>query len=205
MKKSRYRAQPGALLMWSLSALLVAIVTQACGRYRPPLPPELLAPTGVINLSVQASEKAVAFAWTAADVDRRGKELKSAEGFLVERKELVARGDEIDPTVEFKKIGFLPDKHVQVREKLREEARAAGKVGRTVESPAEYTSFSFTDSTPVLGKTYLYQIVPVNQGGTRGKVEQLAKVVFQGAQSAVVMVPSKEAVDDQALLEASPS
>jgi hypothetical protein len=205
MRNSRFSAQSGAVLMWTLSMAVIAIMAQACGRYRPPLPPELLAPSGVINLSVQASDAAVAFAWTAADVDRRGKELKSAEGFLVERKELVARGDETDPSVEFKKIGFLADKHVQVREKLREEARAAGKVGRTVESPAEHTSFAFTDSTPVRGKTYLYQIVPVNQGGTRGKVEQLAKVVFQGAQSAVVMVPSKEAVDDQALLEASAS
>jgi hypothetical protein len=107
--------------------------------------------------------------------------------------------------VPFKKIGFLPDKHVEIREKLRKEARAAGKIGRTVKSPAEYTTFAFTDSTPVRGKTYLYQIVPVNQGGTRGKIDQLAKVVFQGSQSTVVMVQSKEAADVQALLEVGPS
>ncbi len=183
--------------------LLIALTAVGCGRYRPPLPPELLAPNGVTDLVVQPTDKAVAFSWTAADVDRRGKELKSAEGFLIERKELVARGDETDPAVPFEKIGFLPDKHVEVREKLRKEARAAGKIGRTVKSPSEYASFAFTDSTPVHGKTYLYQIVPVNQGRTRGKIDQLAKVVFQGSQSTVVMVPSKEATDAQMLLEGS--
>jgi hypothetical protein len=107
--------------------------------------------------------------------------------------------------VRFEELGFLPDRHVQVREKLREEARAAGKIGRTVESPAEYTKFTFTDSTPVRGKTYLYQIVPVNQGRTRGKIGQLTKIVFQGAQSAVVIVPSKEVEEGEALSEASAS
>lgn len=199
------RRQTAASLIRIWIATLVVLGVAACGRYRAPLPPELLAPNGIADFVVQPTEKAIAFAWTAADIDRRGKELKSAEGFLVERKELVARGDETDPSVLFEKIGFLPDKHVQVREKLREEARAAGKIGRTVKSPDEYTKFTFTDSTPVQGKTYLYQIVPVNQGGTRGKVTQLAKVVFQGTQSAVVMVPSKEAADEQAMLEASAS
>jgi hypothetical protein len=155
----------------------------------------MLAPSGVQNLVITPSAQAVTFSWIAADTDRRGKELKSAEGFSVERKELVARGDETDPTVEFKKLKFLPDTHVEVREKLRRDARSAGKIGRTVKSPPEYMTFTYTDTTPAVGKTYLYQIVPINQGGTKGVVEQLAKVVFQGAQSTVVMVASSEAAD----------
>ena len=184
-----------------VSAVLIAlavVVVSACGRYRPPLQPELLAPDGVLDLLVQPAANAVSFSWMAADVDRRGKELKSSEGFIVERKELLARGDETDPSVPFDKIGFLKDRHVEVREKMREEARAAGKIGRTVKSPPEFTTFRFTDSTPAKGKTYVYQIVPVNQGGTRGKVDKLVKVVFQGEQSAVVMLASKEALDTEA-------
>ncbi len=177
------------------TALFLIVTSAACGRYKLPLQPELLAPDGIQNVVVLPSDKDIAFSWIAADVDRRGKELKSAEGFIIERKELVARGDETNTDVEFDRIGFLKDRHVEVREKLRKEARAAGKIGRTVKSPTQYTSFNFTDSTARKGKTYLYQIVPVNQGGTRGKVDQLIKIVFEGPQSAVVMVPSKEAID----------
>jgi hypothetical protein len=135
----------------------------------------------------------------AVDKDRRGKELKAAEGFSIERKELVHRGDETNPEVKFKRIGFLPDKHVEVRDKLRAEARAAGKIGRTVKSPEELMKFSFVDSTPVKGKTYMYQIVPLNQGGVEGQVAELVKVVFQGAQSPVVKTLSKELADAAAL------
>lgn len=193
----------GRVLHWSLRgrvviSLTVLVVLGGCGRYRIPLPPEMLAPSAVETLVVTPSEDSVALSWGASDIDRRGKELKSAEGFIVERKELVSRGDETDPTIKFKELEFIADKHVEVREKLRKEARAAGKIGRTVESPAEYTQFKYTDSTPERGKTYLYQVVPVNQGGTKGRIDQLAKVVFQGAQSAVVMVASQEALDTAA-------
>jgi len=171
---------------------VLATGLSGCGRYRPPLPPEYLAPAAVDNLVVTPTEGSVGFSWTAADSDARGKELKSAEGFSVERKELVNRGDETNPDVKFERIGYLSDKHVEVREKLRAEARAAGKVGRTVKSPEEFTKFSFVDSKVAKGKTYLYQIVPLNQGGTEGVVGQLTKVVFQGAQSAVVAMLPEE-------------
>jgi hypothetical protein len=201
--RKRCKVAEGGSRILKAGVVCALFALAGCGRYRLPLQPELLAPDGVLNLVVQPADTSVAFSWIAADVDRRGKELKSAEGFIIERKELIARGDETDPEVTFDKIGFLKDRHVEVRDTLRKEARAAGKIGRTVESPEQYTTFSFADSTPVKGRTYLYQIVPVNQGGTRGKVGQLAKVVFQGQQSAVVIVASKEA-EDALLMEGQP-
>lgn len=179
--------------------LVLASNVTACGRYRAPLAPEELAPAAVENLTVATTDKAVVFTWIASDKDRRGKELKSAEGYSIERKELAHRGDETDPTVEFEKLGFLKDSHVEVRERLREEARASGKIGRTVRAPEEQMKFTFTDSTPKSGTTYVYQIVPQNQGGTEGQVGQLVKVVFQGAQSTVVMNVSEEVLNQQAL------
>jgi hypothetical protein len=173
-----------------------------CGRYRPPLTPEELAPAAVENLVVTTSEKGVVFTWVAADKDRRGKELKSSEGYSIERKELVHRGDETDASVQFEKIGFVNDSHVEVREKLREEARAAGKIGRTVKAPEEQMKFTFTDTTAKIGKTYVYQIVPQNQGGTEGQVGQVTKIVFKGAQSTVVSSVSEEIQNQQALLAA---
>jgi|GEM_PF-1141142 len=170
-----------------------------CGRYRAPITPEELAPAMVENLTVTTDAKGVLLTWVAADKDRRGKELKSVEGYSVERKELVRRGDETDPQVKFQKLGFVKDPHVEVREQLRKEARAAGKIGRSVKVPEEQMKFSFSDTSPVFGKTYVYQIVPQNQGGTEGQVGQLIKIVFQGAQSAVVTTVSDEIANQQAL------
>ena len=70
------RAFLGVFVAASLSLSVVG-----CGRYRLPLPPEDLAPSAVEGLVVTPSENAVAFAWMAVDKDRRGKELKAAEGF----------------------------------------------------------------------------------------------------------------------------
>lgn len=175
-----------------LRVVAVAVVLAGCGRYRPPLPPEMLAPASVEQLVVTPSTAGVAFAWSAAEKDRRGKELESSTGYSIERKEIAKRGDETDPSVEFSRVGFVQDTHVAVREKLRAEARAQGKVGRNIKSPPEYTTFSFTDRSPEVGKTYIYQIVPINQGRVEGQVGQQAKVVFQGPQSAVVMTTTRE-------------
>ncbi len=161
----------------------------------PPIAPESLAPKAVQGLVVTPSAQGVLFAWTAADQDRRGKELKSADGFVVERKEIARRGDETDPQVQFKELAFLKDTHVEKREELRKDARAQGKIGRTVKAPAELLSFSYLDTTPRLGTTYIYQIVPKNQGGVEGQVGEVVRVVFQGQQSAVLVRPSKEIED----------
>ncbi len=192
-----------SVYLWAILSAVIIIGLSACGRYRAPLTPEELAPAAVAGLAVTTTDKGVVFTWIANDTDRRGKELKSAEGFSVERKELAHRGDETDPMVEFEKLGFLKDNHVEVREKLRDAARAAGKIGRTVKPPEDSMKFTFTDATPVIGKTYVYQIVPQNQGGVEGQVGQVVKVVFQGERSTVVMSVSDEILNQQALL-ASP-
>ena len=171
--------------------LVLGIV--GCGRYKPPLPPEMFAPRAVDGLQVKGNALGVSLVWTAPDEDRRGKELKSIQGYSIERKTLVQRGDETDPTIKFEKVGFVTDKHVQVREKLRAEARAAGKVGRTIESPEEHTKFSFVDSTAKLSSTYLYKVVPHNQGGIEGVVGQVARVTFKGEASDVLLVAGDEA------------
>jgi len=191
------------LRSWWLARVVVlgaAVCLQVvgCGRYVAPITPEELAPSAVESLAVTTTDKEVVFTWVASDKDRRGKELKSAEGFAVERKELVHRGDETDPTVEFKRMGFLKDTHVEVRDKLREEARASGKIGRTVKAPEDVMKFTFTDSTPIVGKTYVYQIVPQNQGAIDGQVGQMVKIVFQGAKSTVVVGVSEEVASQQA-------
>jgi hypothetical protein len=179
--------------------LIASFMLPGCARYRAPITPEELAPAMVENLTVTTDAKGVLLTWVASDKDRRGKELKSVEGYSIERKELIRRGDETDPEVRFEKLGFVKDAHVEVRDQLRKEARAAGKIGRSVKVPEEQMKFSFSDTSPELGKTYVYQVVPQNQGGTEGQVGQLIKIVFQGAQSAVVTTVSDEIANQQAL------
>jgi hypothetical protein len=93
------------------------------------------------------------------------------------------------------------DQHVIVRENLRKEARAQGKIGRTVESPEEYTKFTFVDTTAQPSTTYMYQVVPRNEGGTDGAVRQVARVTFKGSASDIAMVSATEVVEDDTSLD----
>lgn len=171
--------------------LLVAVST-GCGRYKAPLPPEMFAPKNVEELNVTGTASGVVLSWSAPDEDRRGKELKFIDGYAIQRKVIAHRGDETDPHVSFETIGFVKDRHVQVREDLRKAARAEGKIGRTIEAPKENTEFAFTDTTATPSTTYIYQVVPQNQGGTDGVVKQFARVTFKGAASEVTLTKSEE-------------
>jgi hypothetical protein len=173
--------------------VLVAAAIVGCGRYKAPVPPEMLAPKAVDALTVTATEAGVVFAWTAPDEDQRGKELKFIDGYAIQRKPIIETGDETNPKVRFETIGFVKDSHVTIREDLRAAARKEGKIGRAIESPEEHTKFSFVDASAQRDKTYLYQIVPQNQGGTDGGIKELARITFKGAASDVAMIPATDA------------
>lgn len=192
-------------MRWALLvAVAVSLQLLACGRFKVPLAPEVLAPRGVNAFAVTGQVDGVLLSWKAPEVDRRGKELKSIEGYQIQRKEIVNRGDETSVTVPFKDLVFVTDRHIEVREKMRTEARAQGKIGRSIQAPEELTTFSYLDKTVVNGSTYLYQIVPQNQGRTDGIVAEIARVVFRGQQSEAVVVDADLAGEDtDRLVEAS--
>ena len=172
--------------------LLLALSVVGCGRFKPPLPPEKFAPKAVEALTVTATDAGVLFAWSSPDEDQQGKELKSIEGYSIQRKVISQKGDETDPSVRFETIGFIKDSHVKVREELRAAARKEGKIGRSIKSPEEHTKFSFVDSKVQRDKTYIYQIVPENQGGTEGGIKQFARVTFRGVTSDIAMIDSTD-------------
>ena len=184
-----------ALVLSVAGVLFGSSCVAGCGRYKPPLPPEMFAPKAVDALTVTAAEGGVFFAWTAPDEDRRGKELKSIDGYAIQRKVIAQKGDETNPRVRFETIGFVRDQHVLVRENLRKEARAQGKIGRAIESPEEHTKFTFVDTTAQPSTTYMYQVVPRNEGGTDGAVRQVARVTFKGSASDIAMVPITDVAD----------
>lgn len=171
--------------------ILITFVLSGCGRYAVPLAPELLAPAAVEALQVQAKERSVLFAWRAVDVDQRKRELKSSDGFRIMRKNIQAEGDESNPDQPFIEVGFLPDAHVAIRESLRKVARAEGKIGRRVEAPSELMDFVFEDSMVESGKTYLYQIVPINQGSVKGQVAEYVRLKFDGLESKIFTIDKR--------------
>ena len=169
-------------------ALGISILMTGCGKYGKPLPPEVLAPTPVKEAIVTASDAGVNFDWGSPTHDTRGKELKSMNGYRLYRKSIVAQKDIIDDSVSFDLITTIVDEHVNVREKLRAEARAEGKPGRRITAPKSYQHFNFTDKSVALGQSYLYKIVPFNQGDVESENPDLFLVVFSGASSHISTV-----------------
>lgn len=201
MKKTTFgflRAQANSSRRFVVRAMMLCLLinaVSACGRFNAPIPPELVAPEAVNSLTVEPLADGVAFTWRASDQDQRGKELKFIDGYRVNRKEVVQRGDETDPDVKFDEVAFLPDTHVVLRDELRKEARAKGQLGRRAKPTEDTMKFAFKDTEVSSGKTYVYQIVPINQGGVKGEVKQLIKVYFSGDKSEISIIDSSTGIE----------
>ncbi|NLF24630.1 MAG: hypothetical protein GX589_03115 [Deltaproteobacteria bacterium] len=171
--------------MRAVFACIFLVTFLGCGRYGPPLPPEEFSPRAVQDLKVVPGLQGVDFAWSAPSSDRRGKELKEIEGYRVYRKEIVKRSDILDDSVSFELLTSIPDSHLEVLEDLRIEARKQGQIGRKVTLDDHLLDFKYSDQTVVPGVTYLYKIVPYNQGGVEGEFLGYVKIVFRGESSEV--------------------
>ena len=126
LKTAHLRKITSAFKFSVLALPVFLLLANACGRYLPPIPPEQLSPRSVDQIVVTPSAEGVAFAWIAPDQDQQGKELRSMNGYRIQRKEILERGDETNESVPFKEVGYVSDKHIQVRDELRAEARAQG-------------------------------------------------------------------------------
>ncbi|MGI6524102.1 MAG: hypothetical protein ACOX2O_02255 [Bdellovibrionota bacterium] len=175
----------------TLCSLLLLNV--ACGRYGDPQPPEFFAPQGVNNLQVTADLNGVLLKWEAPEQDRRGEALKSIDGYFVNRRIISKASDLLDPDIEDEVLGTVLDTHLQVLKDLRQKAIEEGKISRKVSVDEALKRFSYVDSTVKPGVTYLYSIVPFNQGRTEGLVPLKAKVLFRGDSSVVTMIETEEA------------
>src|SRR5437762_2859097 len=111
--------------MW-LTLSLTAVC--ACGRYLPPVPPEVVAPRAVRELAATAGPGSVTMTWQSPEVDRRSRELMNLEGYTVYRKVLTSAADVTNPDVPFENVTSIEDRSVAERERLRNEARARGEI-----------------------------------------------------------------------------
>ncbi len=168
-----------------VGSVACAVMFFGCGKYAPPIIPELAAPSAVENLQVVAGEDSISLTWTVSDQDMRGKELGQSDKVLVERRTVGEEEVLEDVQEEFVVLAELDDTHVVVRDQLRREARAQGRIGRRIEAPSALSTFSLEDSDLKKDVMYLYQIVPTNQGGVRGGIREQVQVLFKGVDSII--------------------
>ena len=174
-------------------ALVLTLLTiSACGKYLPPIEPEESAPEP-LTFATQRLEKGTLYlAWNAPTKQLRGKELKDLNGYLVYRKEI-----ENDPRLPFEDISYdllatIPDTSILEREEARKVAREEGKIGRRITVPDDKKTVQYSDNTIVEGKTYLYKIVPYNQGDVEGDADQLVRLRFFGDKSEIALIDNPE-------------
>jgi len=178
----------------ALAGLLLVMGLAGCGKFGPPLAPEVMAPAEVRDLQVTPAHDGVTFSWRSPTSDRRGRELKALGGYHVYRRSLGESGPE-----DFTLITSIEDNHIAARDALRAEARKAGQPVRRIQADAALTSFRFTDTGVVPGAVYLYRVVPFNQGDIEGGQRRMVRIVFRGESSEVAFVDSSTL--DAAILE----
>lgn len=165
------------------AAVLCLTTLQGCGKYGPPLPPEAFSARAIDQLKVTSSLDGVRFEWRAPDSDIRGKELKYLDGYTIRRLVVESKGsrdifDKLDSDGE--DIAFIQDEHLEKLVQLREEAPQKKLAARKVKLDESELSFEFLDTGLEAGKTYLYEIIPMNQGDIEGQALQIVQVRFNG-------------------------
>lgn len=180
-----------------ISLLVFTLLIGACGRYGKPLYPELLAPDNVRNLTVVGVNEGVKFDWRAPLNDQRGKDLKSIEGYRIYRKPIVKPSDAVDPEVPFEVVTLVSDTHLEELDKARQALRKQGRVGRRAKIDPKLYDFEYVDAGLQAGKTYLYKVIPINQGGVESSAFQLVKVLWRGATSEVTEVDRRALVAEE--------
>lgn len=160
----------------------------ACGRFGPPVPPEQVAPSQVGTLKVSGSADGLAFHWEAPKSDQRGKDLKQIDGYRIYRKPIEKAADISNADIPFEIVTTVADTHLVALQKAQEEARKAGRPAHRAKIDSSLTTFDYVDKGLKPGMSYLYKVIPFNQGGVEGDSYQLVKVLWRGESTEVSSV-----------------
>ncbi|MDD7474167.1 MAG: hypothetical protein SPJ04_03210 [Bdellovibrionota bacterium] len=182
---------------------LSSIMVSSCGKYAPPIPPEVLAPKAVYDIEAMAYERGVVLKWKGNTDDKRSKELKTMNGYYVERACLqdddllnASIDSNVSTKLDYKVLSIVNDNQVSIREKLREDAKNRGESSRRVKVPSEKLKFNYVDSTIKYNDLCYYKITPFNQGNVRGDESSPIKVKFKG-QDSFIIITSKNSSKHQ--------
>lgn len=113
-------------------------------------------------------------------------------GYKIYRLDFTGEKDLTAPKHEYVLVGEVEDKHVLERDRLREELRAKNIPSHRAKVDDSLKRFEFLDTAVEPGRTYLYQIVPVNQGDVEGDFDRFVKVTFKGDSSDVTLIDRRE-------------
>lgn len=161
-------------LIHSIVLCLFIVMLIACGKKGLPKPPESLAPLPVNNFLAQGSLDGINLTWLAPQKTANGNDLKDLDRFFVFRSVVVR-----DESPEYKII-----QEITVVEDLE-------LTDQKTKIPEPHV-YNYLDKDVKPGKEYDYYVVPVNQGGTKGKESPVLRVTFVGQSSAVRILPSNE-------------
>lgn len=186
------RKSPFSSFSRSAFSVFFTCVLCACGKYAAPFSPEKVAPQAVGSLVATGTDKSVVITWNTPESDRRDKSLKEMDGFSVYRKDIVTNKDITNEDIPFELLVEIPDKAIFEREKRREEARELGAISRRVKIDPTLSGQRYEDATVERGKSYLYKVVPTNQGGVEGEVREFVSITFRGPESDISIVSAKK-------------
>ena len=175
-----------------VGAFLFTSLLSGCGRYASPKPPEFFSPRSVKELKAEASLDGVLLTWKAPDNDLRGEPLKSMDGYWIKRRVITSPSDILDDDVEDELLETIEDNHIKILKELRDKAMEEGRISRKVTVDEELKKFSYLDTTVKAGVTYIYRVVPFNQGDVEGLVPQLVKVIYLGDNSFVSIIETDD-------------
>ena len=167
---------------------LLVFNLSACGKYGPPLPPEAFSPRAIEDLQVSSKVSGVKFSWRSPSLDLQGEELEDLDGYFIFRRVAKNSAALVMDEEEFDEIARLEDVSVSEREERREVAREEGLPTRKISSKPELEYFEYLDEGLTPGVTYIYKIVPFNQGEVEGQVTQLIEIFFRGSSSEIRFV-----------------
>lgn len=178
-----------------LLGVILALGAVGCGKAARPRAPEYFAPDAVKNLQVTGEADGVLLSWEAPENDSQGKSLRSIDGYRIYRRPLLA-----EEGAAFVLVASVQDRHLLEREALRQKLKQEGKPSRRADVSADKKRFMFKDTSVARGVSYLYSVVPYNQGDVEGRIFDLLKVTFSGKETRTVLV-AHEVISDDSLEE----
>ncbi|WKZ56776.1 MAG: hypothetical protein QY326_08580 [Bdellovibrionota bacterium] len=175
-------------------ALLCAVMlcSGGCGKYGPPLAPEVFSPQAVGELQSSLEGKTLVLRWRAPSDDLRSRALRSLDSYRIYRKSVERDSQVLDEEVEFEVVAEVPDRSFAELESRQKEARELGLPGHRVRLTEEFIIHEFRDDTLEEGTRYYYRVVPVNQGDVEGAAPQLVRVIVEGARSETSVIAYSE-------------
>jgi hypothetical protein len=149
-----------------------------CGRYLPPVSPEVLVPQSVETLTaVYNTDNSVTLTWVGPSSDKRGKKLKELEGYQIESSQGGAGSTLSDARIErrYEQVAFIPDTYYDALRKQQQDALERGDVVRKVKLDDSLKTYSYTIKKIPQGISF-YRVFAVNNEGGDGDFEKIVQV-----------------------------